>query len=44
MQQQPKKGVNFNTEYAKHLDKTSESYKILDTQEMKDLTGIRLLH
>ena len=23
-----KKGVNFNTEYAKHLDKTSESYKI----------------
>ena len=35
-----KKGMNFNTEYAKHLDKTSESYKILDSQEMKDLTGI----
>jgi len=35
-----KKGVNFNTEYAKHLDKTSESYKILDAQAMEDLTGI----
>ena len=34
------KGVNFNTEYAKHLDKTSESYKVLDAQDMKDLTGI----
>ena len=34
------KGMKFNTEYAKHLDKTSESYKILDAQEMKDLTGI----
>ena len=34
------KGMNFNTEYAKHLDKTSESYKMLDSQEMKDLTGI----
>ncbi|MDC0195718.1 FAD-binding oxidoreductase [Candidatus Thioglobus sp.] len=34
------KGVNFNTEYAKHLDKTSESYKMLDSQEMKELTGI----
>jgi glycine/D-amino acid oxidase-like deaminating enzyme len=35
-----KKGMNFNTEYAKHLDKTSESYKILDAQAMEDLTGI----
>jgi len=35
-----KKGVNFNTEYAQHLDKTSESYKILDAQAMEDLTGI----
>ena len=35
-----KKGVNFNTEYAKHLDKTSESYKILDAQAMQDLTGV----
>ena len=34
------KGMKFNTEYAKHLDKTSESYKMLDAQEMKDLTGI----
>ena len=34
------KGMNFNTEYAKHLDKTSESYKVLDAQDMKDLTGI----
>ena len=34
------KGMNFNTEYAKHLDKTSESYKILDAQAMEDLTGI----
>ncbi|MDB0021389.1 FAD-binding oxidoreductase [Candidatus Pseudothioglobus singularis] len=34
------KGMKFNTEYAKHLDKTSESYKMLDSQEMKDLTGI----
>ena len=34
------KGMNFNTEYAKHLDKTSESYKMLDSQEMKELTGI----
>ena len=34
------KVVNFNTEYAKHLDKTSESYKMLDSKEMKDLTGI----
>jgi len=34
------KGMNFNTEYAKHLDKTSESYKMLDSKEMKDLTGI----
>jgi len=34
------KGVNFNTEYAKHLDKTSESYKMLDSKDMKDLTGI----
>ena len=34
------KGMKFNTEYAKHLDKTSESYKVLDAQEMKDLTGI----
>ena len=35
-----KKGVNFNSEYAQHLDKTSESYKILDAQAMEDLTGI----
>ena len=35
-----KKGMKFNTDYAKHLDKTSESYKMLDAQEMKDLTGI----
>ena len=34
------KGMNFNLEYAKHLDKTSESYKVLDAQDMKDLTGI----
>ena len=34
------KGMKFNTEYAKHLDKTSESYKMLDSQEMKELTGI----
>ena len=34
------KGMKFNTEYARHLDKTSESYKMLDAQEMKDLTGI----
>ena len=34
------KGMKFNTEYAKHLDKTSESYKMLDAEEMKDLTGI----
>ncbi len=34
------KGMKFNTEYAKHLDKTSESYKMLNAQEMKDLTGI----
>ena len=34
------KGVNFNTVYAKHLDKTSESYKMLDSKDMKDLTGI----
>ena len=34
------KGMKFNTDYAKHLDKTSESYKMLDAQEMKDLTGI----
>ena len=34
------KGMKFNTEYAKHLDKTSESYKMLDAKEMKDLTGI----
>ena len=34
------KGVNFNREYAKHLDKTSESYKMLDDKEMRDLTGI----
>ena len=35
-----KKGMSFNTDYAKHLDKTSESYKMLDAQEMKNLTGI----
>jgi len=34
------KGMKFNTEYAKHLDKTSESYKMLDAKEMKELTGI----
>jgi len=34
------KGMKFNTEYAKHLDKTSESYKMLNAEEMKDLTGI----
>jgi glycine/D-amino acid oxidase-like deaminating enzyme len=34
------KGMKFNTEYAKHLDKTSESYKMLDADEMKNLTGI----
>ena len=34
------KGMKFNTEYAKHLDKTSESYKMLDAKEMRDLTGI----
>ena len=34
------KGMNFNIEYAKHLDKTSESYKVLDAQDMKELTGI----
>ena len=34
------KGMKFNTEYAKHLDKTSESYKMLDARAMKDLTGI----
>ena len=34
-----KKGMKFNTEYAKHLDKTSEDYKMLDAQEMKNLTG-----
>ena len=32
--------MKFNTEYAKHLDKTSESYKMLDAKEMRDLTGI----
>ena len=34
-----KKGMKFNTDYAKHLDKTSEAYKMLDAQQMKSLTG-----
>ena len=43
MQQQLQKEMKFNTEYAKHLDKTSESYKMLDAKEMRDLTRNRLL-
>ena len=37
------KGVNFNTEYAKHLDKTSESYKMLDSQRNERPDWNRLL-
>ena len=35
-----KKGMAFNTEYGKHLTKTGENFKMLDANEMKDLTGI----
>ena len=35
-----KKGMTFNTEYGKHLTKTGENFKMLDANEMKDLTGI----
>jgi glycine/D-amino acid oxidase-like deaminating enzyme len=34
------KGMTANTDYAKHLTKTGEYYRLLDAAEMQELTGI----
>jgi len=34
------KGMAFNADYAKHLTKTDEDYRLLDANQMRDLTGI----
>ena len=34
------KGVKFNSEYADHLTKTGEEFKLLGPSEMKEMTGI----
>ena len=33
------KGLKHNTDYARHLDRLSESYEILDAFQMKEMTG-----